>query len=118
MLQGVLNKVVGSTLLRKLDGTGVGELVMWPQRQLDMFSKLHRRPGWLERSKEGREWGGVDRQVKGCRTDQIRSPRTLGFCKDFGFNNNRNRKQPGALNRGAMQACYRVANGIMFLKDP
>lgn len=31
---------------------GVRELVLWPQKQLDRFSKLHRRPGWLEHSKE------------------------------------------------------------------
>lgn len=32
---------------------GVRELVLWPQKQLDRFSKLHRRLGWLEHSKEG-----------------------------------------------------------------
>lgn len=44
----------------------VRELVLWPQRQLEVFSKVHRsQGGWSGVRKEGR-WGGGQTSA-GCR---------------------------------------------------
>lgn len=60
------------------------ELVLWPQRQLDMFTELMeaRVAGMEEGRKRKKVGGGWGRQVKRCRLDaeQIRSPRTLKAC--------------------------------------